>query len=733
MRDIRFLKQSSTFALAFFISISLLVAGVVGIRVKAWAQTSESQFQDTQRILEIQNQFNLATSFYNQKSYQISIPHFIKTLELDNKHFQARYFLALAFFKTGKNQEAIRELENLIRIHGQNRNIAGIINFFLQQQYVEPNQELVNEYVWIRDYPNPVALEASPLQKFNPLNLIRKESYQIRTPISLRINSYNELEVLDFSLKEFFKLDGDGIYRGDLYDKNSFFGGNESLAGPWDFEQVGENIWVSDLLNDNIKVINPGGSIIAVYGTKGVGATNLLGPRGMAQDENGNVYVVDSGNGRIAFFNREGVWLKNIAERGEGSQNLLKPVDVAYDTERRRIYVLDNANKSIQIYSPEEEYLGRISDRAFNDPRKLHLAYDRNNRSRFLYILDREQLFRFHLNENSLNAIPLRRDRINKSTATIAPAEFMSLAIGKDQYLYLGNTLRQKIEVFAPVEKTYVNLPVLVSGVNTKQFPLVKLDVSVKNLTGHPVAFLKSHNFSLYENNVAIPFTLTTNPAVNRIVWLVEKSALSRERSLSIKTFGYDLFDNLGARDTVKLITYNERGFNEETPFNSYKLATTEKALTDNYTPNFNASAGLIASLNHIGDQRFKNAIVLLAFTPHEAKHFKTKYIDVLQAVKNQDVPVYVFYAGANTSSERQLFMLRSLSEQTGAKFYIYNREAMAQFKTDLANYHNGVYHLEYITSPNPYKKGSFRKVAVNVRYKNNQGEDQLAGYPIPY
>lgn len=688
--------------------------------------------------LEVREKFNLAISLYHQKSYGLAIPYFIEVLKRDNQHFFGRYYLSLSFFRDGRTDEAIREIENLIRIHGLNRNLEKKINFFSKQKFLEVPTRTFNSYVWIRDYPNPDTQQSSLGGSLNPFALLRKQGYRIRMPIHIEVNQNQELMVLDFSLKKFFRLDGDGIFLDDIY-KNFSSSTFKQLSGPWAFSPVeiletpskkNKGYWITDFLSDNIKVIDSSGKIISVIGTKGIGETNFLGIKDIATDENGNFFIVDSGNGRIQYRNQRGEWLKNIGQRGDSSGYLLNPIDIAYEKTQRQIYVLDKGNKKIVIFSIEGTFIQELPINTINsryngrvnNPQKLY--WGNPEKPKYLYLLDAKSLHRFHLIDQIWEEIELKRQGVN---------QFISIAMGEDGYLYLGNALREKVEVFAPVEKTYVNLPVLIKSIDIQKFPLVNLEVEANDLVGYPIKFLQSQNFSLYENNTALPFKLLPNPNTQRIVLLVEKSTAAQERDFTIKAFIENLYNQLNGDEGIKVITYNRNGYIDQTPFANFKLTAIEKIFNphDAFTQEFIVDGALRLAINHTKEKRFKQAIVMLVFTPYQAAHFQNQYFNIVQTLKNNDIPVYIFYAGQNFS-ESSLFYLRSLSSQTRGKFYTYNEEALQRFENDFSNYHNGNYTLQYLTSSDPRNRGVFRRVAIDVRYKNSQGEDSLAGYPLP-
>ncbi len=77
----------------------------------------------------------------------------------------------------------------------------------------------------------------------------------------------------------------------------------------------------------------------------------------MTMDANGRLYVTDTGKGRIQIFSSKGKHLKKIDLPKEKRESPTEPVDVAIDNERGILYIVDNNNHRILIYSLKKNAL----------------------------------------------------------------------------------------------------------------------------------------------------------------------------------------------------------------------------------------------------------------------------------------------------------------------------------------------------------------------------------------
>ena len=84
--------------------------------------------------------------------------------------------------------------------------------------------------------------------------------------------------------------------------------------------------------------------MIAIWGEEGTGKGQFRNPAGQTIDRFGNVYVADQGNRRVQIFSPEGRYLAEF-----GRQVLDDPVDVAVDNSFRA-YVTDAAAGDIEVF-----------------------------------------------------------------------------------------------------------------------------------------------------------------------------------------------------------------------------------------------------------------------------------------------------------------------------------------------------------------------------------------------
>ena len=110
-------------------------------------------------------------------------------------------------------------------------------------------------------------------------------------------------------------------------------------------------IYVMDGVNNRVVVFDQQGTVSFTFGSKGSGNGLFNAPLGITTDSKGTVYVADSGNRRVQIFSPRGQFRSLFAVTSKPGEKPADPVDLALDEGRQRIYVVDNENHRILVYS----------------------------------------------------------------------------------------------------------------------------------------------------------------------------------------------------------------------------------------------------------------------------------------------------------------------------------------------------------------------------------------------
>ncbi len=109
-------------------------------------------------------------------------------------------------------------------------------------------------------------------------------------------------------------------------------------------------LYVADTLNSRIQVFADGGDRWRLsFGRRGMYVGNLVRPKGITVDTDGNIYVVESYYDHLLVFNRNGDFLMAIGGLGQQTGNFYLPAGAWADT-RNRVFVSDMFNGRVVVF-----------------------------------------------------------------------------------------------------------------------------------------------------------------------------------------------------------------------------------------------------------------------------------------------------------------------------------------------------------------------------------------------
>ena len=159
-------------------------------------------------------------------------------------------------------------------------------------------------------------------------------------------------------------FDRDGKYLGAW--------GSGEVTDPHGLKIVGDTVYTTDRSDSAAKSFTLDGKVKLALGTPGQHSdtgevTNWLAQRAagpfnhpteMLAHPNGDIYVTDGyRNARVHRFSADGKLKASWGTPGHGPGQFHLPHSIAFDPEGR-LYVADRANKRVQIFTPDGEFLG---------------------------------------------------------------------------------------------------------------------------------------------------------------------------------------------------------------------------------------------------------------------------------------------------------------------------------------------------------------------------------------
>ncbi len=151
----------------------------------------------------------------------------------------------------------------------------------------------------------------------------------------------------------------------------------DGLSGPG-FMDVGPdgNLYVVNAGNSEILVLDPAGTVIGRWGTKGAGEGQFDFQKdaadpdsaggGLAVGTDGSIYVADSVNDRVQQFTADGGFVRQWGGFGPANGQFLSPFDVAIGP-TGDVFVVDDRRNDVQRFAADGTWLATVGGQGTGD------------------------------------------------------------------------------------------------------------------------------------------------------------------------------------------------------------------------------------------------------------------------------------------------------------------------------------------------------------------------------
>lgn len=170
-----------------------------------------------------------------------------------------------------------------------------------------------------------------------------------RQPVGIAIGAGGEVLVADAELARVYRLRPDGTPAGS-------FGAGE-LKRPTGLARDARRgrVFVADTHAHDIKVYSDDGKLLATWGRAGEGPGEFNYPTHLSYAADA-LLVADTMNARVQVFDADGRAVRQVGKRGRYVGNLVRPKGVASDDEGN-IYVIESMHDTLLVFDAEGRLL----------------------------------------------------------------------------------------------------------------------------------------------------------------------------------------------------------------------------------------------------------------------------------------------------------------------------------------------------------------------------------------
>ena len=648
---------------------------------------------------------------YNRKEYEAAIDFFRKSLGNDPKDGRTRFFLGMAYYKAGFDENAVFEFGNLLDNElgggpgtGAGASPAGDELLGNLIRYLSSKQALLQRERKSEDYALGRELKTATLGK-----------YILSKCTGLDVDESGNIYVASFGSKIALKLSQTGKPVLAFSRYNADHGRLYDIAVWSDKTGTEKRVYVSDFSKDAVYIFRDDGGFIASIGGPGFKEGQFYGPTALAVDSRGDLYVIDSGNVRVQKFSKEGDFLLAFGKEGERDEEFIYPSGVAVDP-AGRIYVADHGKKTIQLYDGSGNYLGRLEGLTLEDPYGLSIAGQ--NR---LVIADAGRIVVYDLLYSTWTEIGTG-GRIGKA---------IDAKIDRLEQLYAADYQKDSLFQFVPKADKYRNLTVILDRVDTASLPALGFYVSVLDADGLPVYGLEADNFLLKIGEGATgKVDILSNERRNSrlsLLFLVDKSLSMAQYQRDIGIYLEQLLAKVSENDRMAVVNFNADSWIASS-FSGSRLRTMDAILEPRYKEGRGFDRAFRRGIDELNKEFFKKAMIVITDGSYTDQSFKNySLLSCMNYAMNNHIPVYFLNFSGKESETLALF-----ARSTGARQYdVLHSSEFPYLYEMVRGYRSPEYLVTFSEQKNPKLSGLYVNAEAEVNYNGRFGRSRLGAiYP---
>jgi DNA-binding beta-propeller fold protein YncE len=412
---------------------------------------------------EAEQEFRWGVVAFHQGNFNEAILAFSRSLALSPEEPRPRFWLGLAYYRSGFHSAALGEWEKLLEAGEATTYLDNLIDTLGYRRSLERNVRELGAFVHADTYP---ALQ-------NEMELFLR-------PITIRPRPDGSYYLTSFATHEILVINQSGRILRSLQ------GGLAGFDQPFDVLPMGEHLFVSEFGSDRIARCRLDGIKVDTFGTAGVEEGELLGPQYLAGDEEGFIYVSDWGNRRVSKFTQEGEFVLSFGAPVGSFEGLYRPTGITYSDES--IIVADRAPQGARLlrFDLSGNLLQEIGDLPMTAPESIRSLPDGR-----LLVAD----------SGSIHLFDLRSERIVQTIEDGITARVTSADIDPNGNIVAVDFDENALLLYAQEQALYSGLQVQVDYIRSEGFPQVTMQVTVEDREGNPIVGLGGENFVLTEQS----------------------------------------------------------------------------------------------------------------------------------------------------------------------------------------------------------------------------------------
>lgn len=410
---------------------------------------------------EAQEEFRWGVVAFHQGNFNEAILSFSRSLALDPERTRPRFWLGLAYYRSGFQSAALGEWEKILESGEETSFLVNLVETVRYRRSLQPDAREFGDFVHADTYP-----------------ALQNETQLFLRPITIRPRPDGSYYLTSFATHEILLLNQSGRILRSLQ------GGLQGYDQPFDVLPLGDRLYVSEFGSDRVAICRPDGTKIDTFGSSGIGDGELLGPQYLTADNEGFVYVSDWGNRRVAKFSPEGEYVLSFGRPVAAFGGLSRPTGIAYLDDSIVVADRDPAGPRLVRFDLSGNYLEEITGLPMESPESIRPMNDGR-----LLIAD----------GTSIHIVDTRNRRIVQTVEDGISARVTSADRDPNGNIVAVDFDDNALLLFADERSLYSGMHVQIDYLRSDQFPEITLQVSVEDREGNPIVGLNGDSFILTE------------------------------------------------------------------------------------------------------------------------------------------------------------------------------------------------------------------------------------------
>lgn len=291
----------------------------------------------------------------------------------------------LYFSLSGLSKTNSKQATKSPRIPPKAKYISSISNYGDQSLKIPMGVAVVDGALYVTDSGNGRVVILSQTGLFKrSINLSPKP--ELSYPVGITIDQQRRIYLASPGMENqiaVYDSAGEFLYNFPK-DASSQASTSDTPGKPIGLCIANERLYVTDVLDQDVKVYDLTGKLILKFGRPGNKDGEFSFPNGITVDKAGNIYVSDSNNGRVQVFDNKGEFLYLFA--GSEKDLLALPRGIALD-KRGRLHVVDMLKHKVFVFTKKGRSLfsyGSFGSRSDNFSSPNGIAIDGKTGNAFI-------------------------------------------------------------------------------------------------------------------------------------------------------------------------------------------------------------------------------------------------------------------------------------------------------------------------------------------------------------